>query len=371
MSEKATTNREALLKAVALVRPALSPQDFIPAYQHIAFDGEYALAHNDISAIEVRCPFPEPCCVPGELLIKALGSFSADGVLIQRMGDEQSILVSSGRSKLKLPTLHRKQFPFDMPSEECREFIYLESGIMQALKKCLVSAGTNPNHPSTMGVTLDMDDRGNAVLYSTDNFTISMHGTQTQIKLPGDSPVILPTFFCHQLLALMKAFPHLENEVTLFLYPGALLAAFGDQGGEALLFTKTIADVEPLDFDKMLKRHVNIKDLGKLSKIPDAFDAAFGRQLLVLGNEGDKMTRVTYDDGIAKLHSVSATGESNESFTFKGPENSIEFYVDPTYVVRGSKLCDRMAFGNKVLILASGTSFVHLIAHVSAPAVRR
>lgn len=371
MSDKATVNREALLKTIALVRPALATQTFIPAYNHIAFDGESALAHNDITAIEVRCPFPEPCCIPGDLLIKALGSFSAESVLIQRMGQEQTVLVSSGRSKLKLPTLPRKQFPFEFPNEGYSDYIRLESEIMGALNKCLISAGNNPNHPSTMGVTLDVDDHGNAVLYATDNYTVSMHGTKTKIKLPGASPVILPTFFCNQLLSLLKAFPDLKNEIVLFLYPGALQADFGDHGYEASLFTKTIADIEPLDFDRMLKRHVNLKELEKLSEIPGAFDSAFARQLLVLGNEADKVTRATYDDGVIKLHSQSQTGESDEAFPFDGPKEPMDFYVDPTYVVRASKLCDRMALGNKVLILASGDSFVHIIAHVSAPAPDR
>lgn len=362
-------NREALLKVAALIRPALAVQTFIPAYNHIAFDGDFALTHNDIAAIRVRCDFPEPCCVPGELLIKALGSFSAEGVMLQKTGAEQTLLITSGRSKLKVPTMPLKSFPFDMPKDEGAH-IHLKPEVVGAINKCLVSVGNNPNHPATMGVTLDVDDEECAVLFATDNYTISRHGTKAKIKLPGDSPVILPTFFCNQLIALTKAFPNLVEEITLYLIPGAILAEFGDQGPEAVLFTKTIADLEPLDFPKIIKKHADLKKLDKmLAKIPDVFDACFSRQLLVLGNELDKVTQVQYDDGTVKLRSTSQVGESDESFSFSaGPDEKLSFCVDPSFVVRGAKLCSRFALGEKVLIMADDKDFLHIIAHVSAPA---
>jgi len=370
MSDKSTMNRETLLKIAALIRPALAVQTFIPAYNHIAFDGDFALTHNDIAAIQVRCDFPEPCCIPGELLIKTLGSFSAENVLLQRTGNDQTLLISSGRSKLKVPTMPLKSFPFQIPMDE-GAMIPLSKEVIAGIDKCLVSVGNNPNHPATMGVTLDVDDQGMAVLFATDNYTISRHGTGTKIKLPGDSPVILPTFFCNQLIALAKAFP---EHITLFMIPGAVMAEFGDavaeSGHRAILFTKTIADLEPLDFHKIIKRHVDVKRIGKdLSPIPDVFDACFSRQLLVLGNELDKVTQVSYDDGTVKLRSTSQVGESDESFSFSsGPDEKLTFCVDPAIVVRGSKFCSRMTLGEKVLIMADEGAFLHIIAHVSAPA---
>lgn len=376
MSEKSSTNREALLRIVSLVRPALATQTFIPAYNHIAFDGDYALTHNDISAISIKCPFPDPCCVPGELLIRALGSFSAESVALQRSGNDQSLLVVSGRSRLKVPTMPLKSFPFTLPEPESSgEAIPLTPEIIDAISQCLISAGNNPNHPATMGVTLDMDEDGSALLFATDNCTISRYSTEQGIKLPGDAPIILPTFFCNQLIALTKAFPDLSKFITLYAMPGALLVEFGDDAGrpEATLFSKTIDDLEPLDFPKIIKKHIDVTRVDKLlGKIPDAFDAAFSRQLLVLGSEVDKVTQVQYDDGTMKLRSSSQVGESDESFAFDGPESKFDFHIDPVLVIRGSKSCDKIALGEKVLVMAgSKDRFVHIIAHVSAPAAKR
>lgn len=371
MSDKSTMNREALLKIASLIRPALATQTFIPAYNHIAFDGDYATTHNDIAAISVRCSFPEPCCVPGELLIKALGSFSAESVLIQRLEAGQPLLITSGRSKLKVPTMPIKSFPFDLPTPDSKSpAVQMTPAMIDAIDQCLVSAGTNPNHPSTMGVTLDRDDDGKAVLFATDNYTISRHSTDEKVQLPGDAPVIMPTFFCNQLITLSRAFPDQKKDITLYLLKGALVVEFGEEGREATLFTKTIDDLEPLDFPKIVKRHVDLGKLDKiLAKIPDAFDSAFSRQLLVLGAELDKVTQVVYDDGTMKLRSTSQVGESDENFAFDGPDEKLEFHVDPTFVIRGSKLCDKMALGDKVLVMAGDKeAFLHIIAHVSAPA---
>lgn len=372
MSNESTMNRESLLKTLNLVKPALAAQTFIPAYNHIAFDGDHAMTHNDITALRVRCAFPEVCCVPGELLIRALGSFSGTEVLIKKGGTDHALVIKSGRSSLKVPTMPIKSFPFDLPEAEATgESVVLDAGIIDGIRQCLVSAGTNPNHPAAMGITLDMDDKGEAVLFATDNYTISMHGTRTRVYLPGDAPVIMPTFFCNQLIALTKAFPNLVKEITLHILPGALLVEFGEVGNaEVSLFTKTIDDVEPMDFHKIIKKHVDVKNLKSLAPIPDAFDSAFSRQLLVLGSEADKVTKVVYEDGEITLKSISQTGESNESFSFDGPMRGRcgGFHIDPTLVVRGSKLCDQMYLGERVLVMAGNKNeFLHIIAHVSAP----
>ncbi len=376
MTDKSTMNREALLKIVNLIKPALATQTFIPAYNHIAFDGDYAMSHNDIAAISVLCSFPDPCCIPGELLVKTLGSFSAEGVLIQRKGEDQSITVISGRSKLKVPTMPLQSFPFDLPMlGSSADSIPLTESIIDAIRQCLVSAGNNPNHPSTMGVTLDLDADGCAVLFATDNCTISRHSTKMEIKLPGDAPVILPTFFCNQVIALTRAFPDAVKNICLYVLPGALMVEWVEPGDKlvATLFTKTIDDVQPLDFHRIIKKHVDISKLNKLlMPIPDAFDAAFSRQLLVLGAELDKATRVTFDDGIVKLRSTSQVGESDESFSVIDCDTdhspTFDFHIDPSFVTRGSKLCDKMAFGNGVFLMAGDKdTFLHIIAHVSAP----
>ncbi len=362
MSDKTTINRESLLKIAGLVRPALATQNYIPALTHIKFDGNYATAYNDVSAISVRAQVDINRCLPGELLIRSLGSFGAESVMLQENAKDSTILLSSGRSKLKIPTLEPKAFPFDLDDDGGDE-IGLDHAILKGVERCLLSVGNDPTHPAQMGVTLDIDDRGCAVLYSTDNFSISRYQTKTKIKLPGDVPVIMPTFFCEQLITLAKAFN--EEEMMLVLLNGALLVEYGKA---AKLFSKTLVDLSPLDYPRIVAKNCKLDDLKKqLTAIPDSFDAALSRALLVLAGEVDKATKVTITDGSLKLNSTSPMGDSDDSMKFESDaDESIgePFYFDPALIARASKVCGLIGFMPKVVVLADpDIQFVHLVAH--------
>lgn len=366
MADKNTTNREALVKVVGLVRPALAAQPYIPALTHIQFNGSHATAFNDVSAIAVRAKMDLNRCLPGDLLIRALGSFAAENILFQSNEKDGSIVLSSGRSKLKLPTLDADKFPFELPNEKSAVEIELGAGILRGIERCLISVGSDPTHPSQMGVTLDMDDAGKAVLYSTDNFTISRFQTKASIDLPGDAPVILPTFFCEQLGSLGKAFP--DAPVTLIVGTGYLIAEFGDA---ATLFSKTLVDLEAMDFPRIVQKHCHLADLKKeLVAIPDSFDDAMQRALLVLGTVIDKSTKVTVTDSMLRLHSSSDIGDSDDSMAYQGDETAgpaEPFLVDPALMARACKGCASMAFLQRVVVFADAdVQFVHLVAHCNA-----
>ncbi len=366
MSDKTSTNREALIKITNLVRPALSTQNYIPALMTIRFDGETATAYNDISAISVKADVEVEECLPGELLIKALGSFSADKIMFQE-GPDASIVVSSGRSKIKIPTQEIKNFPFEWPAVGKKDHgIELDDAVLKGIGMCLLSVGTDPTHPAQMGVTLDLDTKGNAVLFSTDNFTISRYQTKAKCELPGDAPVILPRFFCEQLITLAKAFP--KEAVTLYLISGALMVTFGN---EAKLFTKTPVDLEPLDFPKIIDKHCKLAGLkGQLGKIPDNFDSALSRALLVLSSETDKVTKVTLVEDEARMESTSSMGEAIDSITLDSgtdDEPTEPVHIDPSLVARAAKVCTMIGFTKKVLIMTDEEAqFIHLVAYCAA-----
>jgi DNA polymerase III sliding clamp (beta) subunit (PCNA family) len=209
-----------------------------------------------------------------------------------------------------------------------------------------------------MGVTLDAEE-GKAVLYSTDNFTISRFETGDKLKLPGDAPVILPTFFCNQLLALARAFP--KDDIDLVLIPGVLLAEFGKA---ATLMTKTLVDLEPLDFGRIIEKHCKLQAVAKNEgEIPAAFDAAISRASLVLSAEVDKAMRIkSLDSKSIHLHAESQQGVSDDEMQFAGSEAD-SFLVDPLLVARGLKGCTHMCISFPTVMVLRDESFTHVIAH--------
>lgn len=369
MSDDISINREALLKLLNLVRPSLSTLDYLPILQHIRIaDGEL-LAHNDISAISARIPDLElGCCVPGEVLIRALGSFNAEKVMLQPDEKGSTILVVSGRSKVKVPTMALKDFPFTMPEATKKTpVLKLAADVLVGIQRCLISVGNDPTHPATMGVTLDQED-GHAVLYATDNVTISRFETRSEISLPGDAPIILPTFFCEQLISLAK---QCDGAVELELHPGALVAIFYDKEGndQITLFTKVLVDLVPLEFNKIINRYCKLSGIAaKMHPIPASFDAAFSRALLVLSAERDKATKISSTDSALKLLSTSAMGEATDTIAFDGASGETpDFHIDPSLVARALKPCTEMGLFKQVMVLGDEKAqFIHLIAHCTA-----
>jgi DNA polymerase III sliding clamp (beta) subunit (PCNA family) len=359
MTDKTTASKEALARACALVRPALHSKDYIPALTHIQFAGGRATAYNDVAAISVACRSPVEACVPGELLIRALSGFGGAEVSMQ-IDKAGAAVLKSGRSTIKLPVLAAGDFPYEAPDANAGEVMTLYREIVAGVEKCLMSVGADPSHPAQMGVTLDAEG-GLAVLYSTDNYTVSRFQTKAKLKLPGDAPVILPRFFCEQLIGLARAYP--QSTLDLVVYPGGLLVEANE--GEASLFTKTPVDVEPLDFPRMFARHVKGDVKEQLAVIPDQLDGALQRALLVLGGEPIKRTRVQARGGQLSLRTSTGMGDSEDDVAFDNDDASFE--IDPAHVARGAKACALMGFTDKVTLLADADgAFVHLIAHRAA-----
>lgn len=368
MNSDDSINRDALLILINLVKPALSTQDYIPALKHILFANGFASAYNDAAAIQIALPTRDlnlDLCLPGDMLGKALSSFNAEKVLLQLNDKDGSLVIAAGRARIKVKTLPSSSYPLELPKGKAPR-LALSDEILAGIRRCLMSVGNNPHHPAGMGVTLDVAD-GLAVLYSTDNATISRYQTKSKLSLPGDSPVILPTFFCEQLVSLAKALP--KTEIDLAMHAGALLAEFFNAGGEveARLFSKTLTDMTPLDFPRIVAKHCDVaKIIKQLEAVPVAFDAAFDRALLVMGAEVDKFTKVTPGDGVIKLLSTGADGEASDSIAFEPANPGDPFNLDPTLIARASKNCTHLVFANRVVVFSdSDGRFLHLVSHCS------
>lgn len=361
MSDKTTAKRDTLAKTVNLVRAALATKDYIPALTHIRFGKGMATAYNDVLAIGVASDLDLDRCVPGDLLSRALSSFGGEEVLFQA-GKDGSLALKSGRSTVKVPTLPYTDFPFTWPPADAGLEVPIDSAVVRAIERCLLSVGTNPNHPAQMGVTLDAED-GKAVLYSTDNYTISRCATQTKMKLPGDAPVILPRAFCEQLVGLSRAMPALA--LVMILDDGTVQVEIGKQ---ATILTRTPVDLVPLDFPRIVNKHVDLDNIkAQLSVIPDAFDGALGRALLVLGGEVIKSTAFKITDTKIEMTSTSAQGDAEDSMGFDNGTDVQEFKADAALLARGAKACALMAFTSKVTVMADADcNFVHIIAHTNA-----
>ena len=119
--------RDHLLQALTLSRPAVAAHAYVPTLTHFCFDEVTVTAYNDISAISARLDSELRFCLPAEMLMKTLNSFSTEKVLIQ-LGEVGVAVVSSGKSKVKLAYLPAEDFPFDFPVKADHSFSVTSNG---------------------------------------------------------------------------------------------------------------------------------------------------------------------------------------------------------------------------------------------------
>lgn len=357
-------NRINFLKALSLIRPALSTQNFIPSLSHVRLansdSGVMATAYNDTIGISVAIEWDhDDLLIPGELLIKALSGWKGPAFTASAV-DGADLVLACGRSKLKLHTLPAEDFPFTLPQASPMGAIDVGNSVLKGLERCLDGVGRDLTHPEQMGVTLDALN-GVGVLYATDNYTISRFATSDKLALPGDTPVILPTAFCESLLAVAKAFP--EDDITLELHADSIVARIAQH---AVVFSKVLADLEPMDFERVIGKHVKLAQLAKITaELPDGFGDALDRALLVLSTSADKSTKVTPADDFIKLHSTSELGDADDTLAFDLPPEAV-VNIDPVLVTRGLKGCSAMGFLDRALVLRSAASdYMHLISYVA------
>lgn len=362
-----TAEKAPLLRAMMLVRPALSTQNFVPSLTHVAFvEHGYAAAYNDTMAIFVDGDFGplHGVCLPGKLAIDALTSLSSDTVALSDTGSGHVVL-SAGRSKFKVPYLPLSSWPFEFPGGELDDGHVvgdITDSLVRGIERCLAGVGKDATHPAQMGVTLDVE-AGVPVLFSTDNFTISRSAhpeCRGKITLLADSPVLLPTAFCEQVVALGK---HFKCSGQLIVMPGSAAVEFP---GKAVVFTKTLVDVEPLDFPLVIKRHVDVaKSSSVLREIPATLGECLDRVLMVVSSEVDKIASLSTDGRSLHIKASSATGDLEDSALYTGAAGAAAL-VDPALVVRGMKGCSGMALLPRSLLLASeDRQYMHLVSYCS------
>lgn len=357
-------DRKTLLAAVKVARPALATAAYVPALSHLAFDDGQVVAYNDIAAIWAALDLGFTGCLPGEQLIKALETFSSETVSLETLENGNTV-VKSGRSKMTMPTLKLADYPMPKMRTGKGATITLSPEIIRGVTLCLMNVGNDPTHPAQMGVTLDRDEDGMAVLYSTDNTTISRFQTETKVDDPDACPVIMPTFFCQQLISLWDTYADAGGQ--LLVAADSLMAQFGRK--KATLFSRILPDLEALDFAKQFERVVTVAKARKLAaNIPDAWDACFQRAALVLADEADKITEVTANGERLKLYSKSQRGEVDDVINTELADMvQDKILVDPGLILRAGKYVTKAAFTPKATVLTNDTgTFIHLIAHMAA-----
>ena len=347
-------NRADFIDTLKQAEPALSSQDFLPILSHYCFDGEKVTAYNDMQAVQVRLETDFIGGLPGSVLTKMLSSYSNEFVEINSTVPTE-VEMKSGKSKIKLPLLPNTMFLFHMPELEDLPKFELNSTFLDGLSKTLISVGTDPTHPSQMGISLYYGKE--VVLYSTDNLAVSKYTTKCTCKETGR--VILPTPFCQTLSSAMKSYK--ADKMYMSIGAGFVVVQIGEK---VSLFSKFVAEDEghSLDFEAILKQFTP-KGEKVYMEIPTEFESALERSLILLSKQIDKETSCSVKGKVVAMSTETPDGQGNDRVEFEGsfPED-LDFRVDPTLIKRVLTVCSEICFKGTAVLLKD-ERFFHLVSH--------
>lgn len=351
-------NRQDLLDALNLAKPALAVQEFIPVLTHYCFDRATVSAFNDVLAIQLAVDSDLHCAIHGATLQKILAKM--DGEVVELVQGESEVAIKSGkdgRSQIRLPIIDKSQFLFDIPAAEPKASFKLSKDFLKAMALTLKTVGSNAGHPQELGVTLGLD--GEMVdLYSTDNVTISA-GSAKVSKVAGklDSAVILPTPFCETLLAMASAIG--DDEIMLEFGEGYVLA---DLTGDDLVFSRLVDQTEPYDFESIISNHVPEDAEAQAFTIPTQFLGTMGRASILMSSDTDKEVKINLEGNKLLISGKGKLGELDDSIALEEEHDPASFHIDPIFVERGAAMCEKMAFLEHSVVFFSH-NFLHMVSH--------
>lgn len=342
--------RTGLLTRLEHVAPALAQKDMIPALTHLCFTGEHLFTYNDLLAIQI--PFEtdfEGGLEGGTLLGVIRASIAKDAELEAK---KTNVLLKMGASRMRLPIMDADNFVFEMPDYSDLEVLEFDQDYLTGLAHCLISVGSDMNHPEHMGVTVEF--RKKVILYSTDNATIS------EFRLPEDSdidhiPIILPAQFCVTLGVLAKRLD--VSDVSIHVAEDYVVA----EVGEAVLFSKLIVGITAVDFPKMVGDLLKAVGDDQFFKIPNAFDPSIKQALVVERQEAEPGSILEIEGGKLKISTSSVKGQIRNTIRLEDELDENRLKIDPRFIARALPQVTDMCLLERSLALRHGP-YTHLIA---------
>lgn len=344
-------NRAELITALDLCRPCLSNHALVPMLSHFCFDKSFITAFNGTQAVITAFESELNCGVPGELFYRLMNSYQTEDVEV--LQKEKEVTIKAGSNNAKLSTIPETDFVFDLPELESLSHFPINMKMLTGLNSCLMSVSDNPMQKNLYGVTVKNNKRG-LNIYSTDLKTLSCYNAE---PVHGkDFTLLLPKLFTGLLIVFGKSY----KEGTFYLGEDFVCVDFGD----TLLYSKVLTDIDFLDFETEINRHIN--DGLVFQEVPESLAPAIDRSLIFVSSEIDQFARVSIDSKKMEIYTNGPFGDSLEKISLKKPLPKMEFKMDVGLLQKGVLVSKELVFTKSesdYVFIGKGKEegFLHLI----------
>lgn len=344
--------RKELLDTLELVRPALADDNLVPIFETFCFDQGTVYAYKDNLGIIAPCAVEETFAVKGKVLVDLLKASQAKEVELDMK--KEDVVLTAGKSKMKLPYMPREDFLFEEPeSEEWQMILDLDEDLLGALSLCLITASTDHSMPAFMGVTIKGGKH--PALYSCDGDALSRYTLGGMTLNQRDGLYTVPNNFVEAVLRITKA---TATEGQLYVNDEWCLAELGNN---FKIFGRVIKNDEPLDYEKQIKK--TIKGEPTFIEIPDGLIPALNRARVVADPEG-KATLLSVDGDKLQVNTDTHIGEVKDVVAIDGGHPKVEANVSAKLISRAISICKEFALFDNCTLYRQGESFMLLVANM-------
>jgi len=343
---KLTIERTTLLKALTHVQSATDSKTTISIYAHILIEahaGKLWLTATDsnmviVDSVPVEIEIPGEISVPGKLLYNIVRKLP-EGKPITLHAENGQIIVKAGRSRFKLPTLPREDFPSQGDISFINEFQMAAREVCNIIDNTSFAVSTEETRYYLRGLFLHTTHAdGVDVLRAaaTDGARLARYTVALPEGAQGMVGVIVPGDTVAELRKLITG----DDDISVSVSENQIRFSVEGTTLTSKLISGTFPSYErviPTDNDKIIL--VDCKDLGK----------ALDRVSLVLA-EKTRVVKFVITDGLLTISANSPTnGDAVEEIEidYDGPDIEVGFnsryLLDVTAQVDGDV---KLAIGN-------------------------
>lgn len=349
-----------LLKALKRARLAVHTQDFIPIHSCFCFEGKkWVYGYNNMVAVRTQLNMATEFAVEADVLYKMLSSLSAKEVTLET--SDKALELQTKGTKVQVPILGPEDFQLKWPkiSDGGQNYVFTAQTLktfIHGLKLCMSSIGDGAHTPAQMGVTVTASGKGELILQSTTNRSISNFISEKGWGGLKMNQLIFPTGFCK---ALMDLIADAGDEAGVKMLVSQKSVVF--DMGKTQILGKLISNPNPLNFEKAIEAHMGGS---KKQEFPKKMGPIFDRCEIILAPELRKFVKVKEDGNKLSFEATGRLGTVKDSVKSKEAWGSKprEYWTD-TQLVQAALATEpqELVLTDRAMGFAS-PGYLHLIA---------
>ncbi len=335
---KLTIERTTLLKALTHVQSAANDKSTVSIYAHILVEAHagklWLTATNSnitiVDNVPVDIEIPGEISVPGKLLYNIVRKLP-EGKPITLHAENSQIIVKAGRSRFKLPTLPREDFPSQEDISFSNEFQMAAVDLCNIIDNTNFTVSTEETRYYLRGLFLHTTTAAGADVLraaATDGHRLARYTVAQPEGAQGMPSIIVPG---DAVTELRKLITNDGDDITVAVSENQIRFVVGATTLTSKLISGTFPSYErviPKDNDKDV-----LVNCGEFSK-------ALDRASLVLA-EKTRVVKLTITDGLLTISARGPNGDADEEVEvdYKGPSIEVGFnaryLLDITSIVNG------------------------------------